>query len=83
MPKRNKITIIIEDREDGTCYVEANPNLMTMVDMTRRGPQATSMAVAYAMMALRKIGEASKALKAQNKKTSNLILPSGMDKLLS
>lgn len=79
---RNKIVITIEDREDGTCHVSAEPNLMTMVDMTRRGPSATSMAVAYAMRALRQIALDSKAMKEKDRK-SQLILPPGFDKLIS
>lgn len=79
---RNKITIVIEDREDGTVHVDAQPNLMTMVSMTIRGPEATSMAVAYAMKALRQIALDSKAMKEKDRK-SQLILPPGFDKLIS
>jgi hypothetical protein len=47
--EKHKIVITIEDLDNGDVKIVATPNFKEMTAITRRGPEARSFAVAYAM----------------------------------
>lgn len=77
MPEKIKVVITIEDMDDGSVKVVATPNFKQMIAITKRGPIALSMAVAYGMSALTHIAAESRKLKAKSG-IPRIILPPGV-----
>jgi hypothetical protein len=49
MPERHTVVITLTDIDDENVKIEAKPNFKQMISITKRGPEARSMAIAYAM----------------------------------
>lgn len=75
-----RITIIIEDQEDGSVSIVAAPNVATMIDRYKQGQGiARTQGVAYALGMLTYAARKSREMAAGQTKKSPLIhLPPGV-----